>query len=373
MHNLTLFLNTDNILFGIPGSALTTVIFIILITLICRRLFSHIIMAYLKKLASKSETTLDDSLVEIAEKPLSLLILLAGIILCRMILIPYINHEIDKIIYKLLEFFFVIIIFWSIHQSAEILTTFFQKFTQRTKTELDDLLLPYLAKTIKIISILIIIIKSAELFLGMTAAALIGLLGGMGITLGLVFRDIIACWFGCAIIYVDNLFRVGDWVQLDDGKVIDADVEHIGVRSTIFRNFDNTVSIVPNSTISDAIIKNWSKMFKRRVKYSFKIDGVASEKMEQLLAGIRNILENNENVHQEFHMVNFRELDGNSRIIRLYYFTKTTVWKEHELIREKVNLDIIKLFKDSGIERLAYTIVDLSDDRPHDFEVSRQQ
>jgi small-conductance mechanosensitive channel len=72
-------------------------------------------------------------------------------------------------------------------------------------------------------------------------------------------------------------------------------------------------------------------------------------------------------------MVNFRELDGNSRIIRLYYFTKTTAWKEHELAREKVNLDIIKLFEDSGIERLAYTIVDLSDDRPHDFEVSRQQ
>jgi len=373
MNNLTLFLKSDNILFGIPGGTLTTIIIIILITLVCRKLFSHIIMTYLKKLASKSETTLDDSLVEIAEKPLSLLILLAGIILCRMILIPYINPEIDKIIYKLLEFFFVIIIFWSIHQSAEILTAFFQKFTQRTKTELDDLLLPYLAKTIKIVSILIIIIKSAELFLGMTAAALIGLLGGMGITLGLVFRDIIACWFGCAIIYFDNLFRVGDWVQLDDGKMIDADVEHIGVRSTIFRNFDNTISIVPNSTISDAIIKNWSKMFKRRVKYSFKIDGIASEKMEELLAGIRNILENNDNVHQEFHMVNFRELDGNSRIIRLYYFTKTTVWKEHELIREKVNLNIIKLFKDSGIERLAYTIVDLSDDRPHDFEVSRQQ
>jgi MscS family membrane protein len=330
-------------------------------------------MSYLKKLASRSATTLDDSLVEIAGKPLALLILLAGIILCRMILVPYINPEIDKTIYKILQFSFVVIICWSVHQSAEILTAFFQKFTRRTKTELDDLLLPYVAKTIKIAAIIIIIVKSAEVFLGMTAAALIGLLGGMGITLGLVFRDIISCWFGCAIIYFDNLFREGDWVQLDDGKVIDSDVEHIGVRSTIFRNFDNTVSIVPNSAISNAIIKNWSKMFKRRVKYSFKIDGISSKKMEALLSGIRNLLGNNEDVHQTFHMVNFRELDGNSRIIRLYYFTKTTVWKEHELVREKINLDIVKLFEDSGIERLAYTIVDLSDDRPHDFEVSRQQ
>ena len=373
MDNLTLFLNSDNVLFGIPGSTLTTVIFIILITLICRRLFSHLIMAYLKKLASKTQTTLDDSIIEVAEQPLSLFILLSGIIVCRMILIPYINPEIDKTIYKLIQFFFVIIICWFIHQSAELLTVFFQKFTHRTKTELDDLLLPYLAKTIKITAIIIIAIKAAEVFLGMTAAAMIGLLGGMGITLGLVFRDIISCWFGCAIIYIDDLFREGDWVQLDDGKVIDADVEHIGVRSTRFRNFDKTLSIVPNSTISAAIIKNWSKMYKRRVKYSFKIDGISSEKMEQILSEIRSILENNEDIHQEFHMVNFRELDGNSRIIRLYYFTKTTVWKEHELVREKINLDIVKLFEDSGIERLAYTIVDLSDDRPHDFEVSRQQ
>ncbi len=373
MNELLNIINSDAVLFGIPGTTLTTVMIILLFTLICRKLFSHLIMAYLKKLASKTETTLDDSIIEIAEQPLSLFIIFSGIILCRMILLPYINPEIDKTIYRLLQFFLVVIICWFIHQSAEILTVFFQKFTRRTKTKLDDLLLPYVAKAIKIISIIIIIIKAAEVFLGMTAAALIGLLGGMGITLGLVFRDIIACWFGCAIIYIDNLFREGDWVQLDDGKVIDADVEHIGVRSTRFRNFDKTLSIVPNSSISAAIIKNWSKMYKRRVKYSFKVDGISSEKMEPVLTGIRSILENNEDIHQEFHMVNFRELDGNARIIRLYYFTKSTEWKEHEMVREKINLNIVKLFEDSGIERLAYTIVDLSDDRPHDFEVSRQQ
>ena len=373
MNKLFNIINSDDILFGIPGTTLTSVMIILLLTLICRKLFSHLIMAYLKKLVAKTETTLDDAIIEISEKPLSLLILLFGIMLCRMILLPYINPEIDKSIYKLLQFFLVVIICWFIHQSAEILTVFFQKFTKRTKTELDDLLLPYVAKTIKITAIIIIVVKAAEIFLGMTAAALIGLLGGMGITLGLVFRDIIACWFGCAIIYIDDLFREGDWVQLDDGKVIDADVEHIGVRSTRFRNFDKTLSIVPNSSISTAIIKNWSKMYKRRVKYSFKIDGISSEKTEQILSGIRSILEKSEDIHQEFHMVNFRELDGNARIIRLYYFTKTTVWKEHELVREKINLAIIKMFEDSGVERLAYTIVDLSDDRPRDFEVSRQQ
>lgn len=373
MNNFIQSIGSTHHLWNIPDASFISVMVILLITLVCRKLFSHLIMAYLRRLAARTETTFDDALVEISEKPMSLLILLAGIILCRIVLAPYINPEIDRTLQKILGFLFVIIVCWFVHQGADILTAFLQRFTRRTKTELDDLLLPYVAKTIKITAILIIIIKSAEVFLGMTAAALLGLLGGMGITLGLVFRDIIACWFGCAIIYFDNLFREGDWVQLNDGKMIDADVEHIGVRSTVFRNFDNTVSIVPNSEISGAIIKNWSRMFKRRVKYSFKIDGISAEKTERLLDGIRNILAGDENIHQDFHMVNFRELDGNSRIIRLYYFTKTTVWKEHERVRERVNLEIIRLLESSGIERLAYTLVDLSDDRPHDFKVSRQQ
>ncbi len=110
-------------------------------------------------------------------------------------------------------------------------------------------------------------------------------------------------------------------------------------------------------------------MHKRRVKYSFTLDGISAKITETILSGIRDIIDKDENVHQDFHMVNFRGLEGNARTVRLYYFTKTTLWKEHEAAREKINLKILKLFEDSGIERLAYSIVDLSDDRPHDFQV----
>jgi len=237
---------------------------------------------------------------------------------------------------------------------------------------LDDLLLPYVSKLARYILILIVVIKFAEIFLGKSATALLGLFGGVGLTLGLVFKDIIANWFGCGVIYLDKLFNEGDWVSLDEGKIIDADVEEIGLRSTKFRNFDKTVSIVPNATIASAVVKNWSRMFKRRVKYNFKIDGIQAKTMEKLLQGLRDILSNDEDVHQEFHMVNFRELEGNSRVIRLYYFSKTIAWKEHEQVRENINIKVLQLFEELGVDRLAYTIVDLSEDRPTDFSYSNQ-
>jgi len=116
-------------------------------------------------------------------------------------------------------------------------------------------------------------------------------------------------------------------------------------------------------------VKNWSRMYKRRVKFNFNIDGIGPEKLSQIIEEIRSILANDEDVHQEFHMVNFREIDGNSRIIRLYYFTKTTKWAVHEQVRENINLKILRLLESHEVSRLSYTIVDLSDDRPDDYSV----
>ncbi len=368
--NLPFILQPDTVVFGIPAPTGLAVLGIIFVTLVFRQLFSILIINYLKRLAARTATELDDTLLTVLEKPLGALIVLAGFMLVRILLVSYINPGLDEILQSILQFFLVIILCWFIYRSADVFTIFLEKITRRTMSELDDLLLPYITKVIKLLAILVAVIKGAEIFLGMSATSLIGLLGGMGLTLGLVFKDIIANWFGCAVIYIDNLFREGDWVQLDDGSVVDSDVEAIGIRSTTFRNFDKTVSIVPNAVIASAVVKNWSRMYKRRVKYTFKIDGISAEKTERILTGIRSTIENDPDIHQEFHMVNFRTMEGNARSIRLYYFTKTTDWKEHEQVRENINLKILKLFEAENIDRLAYTIVDLSDDRPRDFQVN---
>lgn len=373
MQNVLDFIDNTIMIFNIPGSKLFIAIIIIILTLLLRKIFSAWALKYIRKLTARTETSLDDTLVDILNPPLSFVFLLLGFKIAHIYLISYINPSMNDILENIFQFGFVIVICWLAYRSADVFTDYLGKLAARTQTELDDILAPYIKKVIKICAVIIVIIKASEIFLGMSAAALFGFLGGMGLTLGLVFKDIIANWFGCGIIYIDNLFREGDWIQLNDGNVIDADVEHIGIRSTIFRNFDKTISVVPNALLANGIIKNWSRMYKRRVKYNFMIDGISAEKLELILAGIREILAADEGVHQEFHMVNFREFEGNSRVIRLYYFTKTTAWKEHEQIRENVNLKMLKLFEQEVIAKLAYTIVDLSDDRPRDFEMSLKQ
>ena len=367
MEFLNRLLGTNGTLLGLPPGILLAVFLLLLITIVCRGLFSRVIINSLGKLAARTQTDIDDVLLDAAHKPLSWIIMLTGMHAIRLLLLPYLHPDIASGSLSILQFLLVALLCWLLFRSAEALTALLEKVSRRTKTELDDLLLPYVSRALKLLAVLIISIKAAEIFLGMSAASLIGLLGGMGLTLGLVFRDIIANWFGCAIIYIDNLFRIGDWVQLDDGRLIDADVEQIGIRSTIFRNFDKTVSIVPNGTIASAVVKNWSRMYKRRVKYEFRIDGINAGQLERVLEKIRGVLNGDNDIHQEFHMVNFRSLEGNARCIRLYYFTKTTVWKTHEQVRENINLKILQIFEDEQLDTLSYTVVDLSDDRPHSY------
>ena len=231
--------------FGIPGINLLSAILILIVSLVFRRIFSVWALKYIRRLTARTRTTLDDTLIDILNPPLSFLFLLIGISMARTVVVAHLNAELDGFIQSILQFGFVIIVCWLIYRSADVFTSYLEKLSRRTETELDDILAPYLKKIIKIAAIMIIFLKGAEIFLGMSAAALFGFLGGMGLTLGLVFKDIIANWFGCGIIYIDNLFREGDWIQLNDGNLVDADVEHIGLRSTTFRNFDKTISIVP--------------------------------------------------------------------------------------------------------------------------------
>ena len=372
MNELLQYLKESFSIFGVTGDRIALAALILIIALIFKRLFSLWVLKYLKKLTAKSSTQLDDALLDILNPPLSFLILLVGFYAATLVF-GDLSERFAVTLDNLFHLGFVIIICWLLYRSADVFSEFLGKLAHRTETELDNLIAPYIGKVVKVVAVLIIFIKTAEIFLGMSVGAIFGLLGGMGLTLGLVFKDIVANWFGCAVIYTDNLFREGDWVQLNDGNIVDADVEEIGLRSTKFRNFDKTVSIVPNALLANGVVKNWSRMFKRRVKIHFRIDGISSATLEKVLAGVRNILASNEDVHQEFHMVNFREVEGNTRIVRLYYFTKTIIWKDHEQVREDVNLSVLRLFEREGVDNLAYTIVDMSDDRPGEFVQSSEK
>jgi MscS family membrane protein len=88
-------------------------------------------------------------------------------------------------------------------------------------------------------------------------------LGVGSLAIGLALQDTLANMFGGFAILVDRPFRVGDRVQLATGET--GDVTEIGLRSTRVRTLENSVLIVPNSTLIRTNIVNLSQPDPRSV------------------------------------------------------------------------------------------------------------
>ena len=73
------------------------------------------------------------------------------------------------------------------------------------------------------------------------------------LAIGFAMQDVIANFVAGVFIYTDEPFRIGDWIEWDGYSGI---VEDISLRVTRVRTFDNELLTVPNSQLTDGVIKN---------------------------------------------------------------------------------------------------------------------
>jgi small-conductance mechanosensitive channel len=105
-----------------------------------------------------------------------------------------------------------------------------------------------------------LVVLAASLLLtrfGINVAALTAALGIGGLALSLAARDTIADAISGVIILFDRPFRVGDRIEIQELGTW-GDVVEIGLRTTRIRTRDNRMVIVPNSTINNNQIVNYS-------------------------------------------------------------------------------------------------------------------
>ncbi|GAB7093151.1 mechanosensitive ion channel family protein [Halolamina litorea] len=88
------------------------------------------------------------------------------------------------------------------------------------------------------------------------------------LAIGFAMQDVIANFVAGLFIYTDRPFRVGDWIEWDGNSGI---VEDISFRVTRVRTFDNELLTVPNSQLTDGVIKNPVAKDTLRLQFTFGI------------------------------------------------------------------------------------------------------
>ncbi|WP_227131420.1 mechanosensitive ion channel family protein [Halorubellus salinus] len=100
----------------------------------------------------------------------------------------------------------------------------------------------------------------------LTALATIGAAATLAI--GFAMQDVIANFVAGIFIFTDKPFRIGDWIEWDGNSGV---VEDISLRVSRVRTFDNELLTVPNSQLTDGVIKNPVAKDKLRLQFLFGI------------------------------------------------------------------------------------------------------
>ncbi|MDQ2052779.1 mechanosensitive ion channel family protein [Natronolimnohabitans sp. A-GB9] len=97
-----------------------------------------------------------------------------------------------------------------------------------------------------------------------------GIAAAGAFAIGLAMQNVISNFVAGVFIYVDKPFRIGDWIEWDGGDYAGV-VEDISLRVTRVRTFDNELLTVPNSELTNGVLKNPVDGEKLRLKFVFGI------------------------------------------------------------------------------------------------------
>ena len=124
---------------------------------------------------------------------------------------------------------------------------------------------------------------------GVPALGLVAGLGVSGFAIALAARSTVENLFGGLTLFADKPFRMGDFVNYQDGAGL---VESIGPRSSRLRGLDGTLTTVPNTDLVTVRITNYTKrnhcLFLHRFGLRYE---TTQPQLHSLIAAIQDILE----------------------------------------------------------------------------------
>ncbi|PJA31515.1 MAG: hypothetical protein CO187_09020 [Zetaproteobacteria bacterium CG_4_9_14_3_um_filter_53_7] len=316
---------------------------ILFATVIARTIALTAFQRISKSLATRTQTKLDDVLLSAADRPIGLLVYVIGIMLSVHALNPPADiFPLVSIVDSAGRILSIIVAIWFIWRLLEGLSAYFTAHAQETDSVMDNQLIPFISKTLKIFLVMTGLLVVAQ-NMGYSISGLIASLGIGGIAIAMAAKDTIANVFGSIMILVDRPFVIGDWIKTSDFEGV---VEEIGFRSTKIRTFERTLVNVPNSSLANMVIDNIDARSERRIKMRIGLTyDTTPAQMDAAISGIEAILLKHPGVDQSYKLVKFDEFADSSLSIFLYYFSSSKVWGEYLQVRQEVNLEIMHLLE----------------------------
>ena len=314
-----------------------------ILSFIAAFIIDKIFISFLKIIAKRSKTDLDDKLIDTLHKPIYYSILFFGFNLSIKLLdLPEIVIYSSVGVFKTL-----IVIMWSfaLFGSFMILIQWASKETRQVSF-IQAKTLPLFENLGKII-IFVLCIYFIMMTWGINVTAWAASAGILSVVIGFAAKDTLGNLFAGIFIMADSPYKEGDYINLDTGER--GFVRHIGIRSTRILTRDAVEITIPNSVIATSKIINESGGYSEVVRIRITVDVAYGTKIETAKKIMYDIAVASENVCQDPEpRVRFRTFGESGLTIQLQ------AWIEKPELRGKVidelSTSIYNAFNEEKIE-----------------------
>ncbi len=114
----------------------------------------------------------------------------------------------------------------------------------------------------------VMVVVSAALIIGIPATSFIALLGTAGVAIGLALQGAFSNFAGGIMILIFRPFRVGDYIE---SSGLSGTVKDISIFYTVLQTVDNKHITIPNGTLMNSSVTNYSAEKTRRLDIDFSV------------------------------------------------------------------------------------------------------
>jgi MscS family membrane protein len=325
----------------------------ILMVLIFKRYVSRYLAQLIFKLLSRALPDVDQKIfVKLLVKPMETFLMIFVTLVTidklkfpRLFEIDIVRGTAKTFLSSISTTILIVAFIWLLLRMIDFIAALLQKRADLTPDLTDNQLIVFFKDFFKVVLILIGIL----LVIKFTFQKDIGtLLAGFGIVAGalaLAARESLENLIASFIIFFDKPFHIGDVVKVNQ---ITGSVERIGLRSTRIRTDQKTYVTVPNKQMVDSIMDNLTLRTQRRVDLDLQVSlGTAAVQLQELLDGIKKILDYPAIENRTLFL---NDIVTNAYIIHVEYYTGAIPIAEFNGIKQRTNLEIIKLMESLKIE-----------------------
>ena len=311
--------------------------------LIVFKIFQVIILTRLKKLAEKTKTDLDDTLVDIIKsiKPPFYSFLAFYSATFFVVVSDVLKKAVD-----------VILIIWIVLQVIIAVQILIDYVVKKRMGKEDDAaaenainILGKLSKGVLWTIGLLLVLSN----MGIDITSLVAGLGIGGIAIALALQNILSELFSSFAIYFDKPFQPGDFIVVGDKKGV---IEKIGIKTTRMRALQGEEIVISNKELTTAQIQNFKKMAERRISFSFGVTyETPVEKIKKIPTIVKEIIGNEEGAR--FDRAHFSRFDDSALNFDVVYYVQSGDYTSYMDIQQNINIKIMEIFEEMGVD-MAY-------------------